>query len=48
MPHLNKGYNEVKDKTVFLMVKMVDGISEIKEKGKLHINNSGFTFPMFY
>jgi len=48
MPHFNDAYAEVKDKVVFMMVDLVDGQRETKEKGQKYITDQGYTFPIYF
>lgn len=48
MPHFNTVYDELSEDVTFVMVDMVDGGRETMEKGKKHIEDSGFTFPVYY
>lgn len=48
MPEFNKVYEEMGDEVQFLMVDMVDGQRETKEKGEKYVADQGFTFPVLY
>ena len=48
MPVFEKIYKELGDEVVFLMVNLTDGAKETKESAKKYINESGFTFPIYY
>jgi len=48
MPDFNKTYEEMGDEITFVMVDLVDGIRETKEKGEKYITEQGFTFPVYY
>lgn len=49
MPHFNKVSEEYsKDELLFLMVDMVDGGRETVEKGKMHVEEQGFTFTVLF
>lgn len=48
MPHFNEVYNDMKDDVIFIMADLVDGQRETVEKGKLFIEESGYTFPVYY
>jgi cytochrome c biogenesis protein CcmG/thiol:disulfide interchange protein DsbE len=49
MPHFNKVSEEYpKDKLIFLMVDMVDGGRETIDKGKKHVEDNGYTFPVLF
>ncbi|MEG1430510.1 MAG: TlpA disulfide reductase family protein, partial [Oscillospiraceae bacterium] len=47
MPHFNAVYEELSEDVTFVMVDVVSG-RETVEKGKKHIEDSGFTFPVYY
>lgn len=48
MPHFNKVYNEMKAEVVFLMVDLVDGQRETREKGLKYLEDNGFAFPAYF
>lgn len=48
MPHFNKVYQELGDEVVFMMVDLVDGQQETKEKGLAFIEEEGFEFPVYF
>lgn len=48
MPEFNKVYAQVKDDVLFLMVDMVDGQRETIARGKKFIENSGYSFPIYF
>lgn len=48
MAHFNKVSEELEGEVTFLMVDMVDGQQETKEKGEQFIADSGYTFPVLY
>lgn len=48
MPYFNETYAEVKDSIVFVMVDMVDGQRETKEKGQRYIADQGYSFPVYF
>ena len=48
MPDFNEVYIEKKDEIQFMMIDMVDGQRETKEKGLKYIEDKGFSFPVFY
>lgn len=48
MPDFNKVYGEIGDDVIFMMVDLVDGRRETKEKGEKHVTDMGFSFPVFY
>lgn len=48
MPLFEEYFNQYKDDIHFLMVDSVDGQRETLEKGKKFIEESGYTFPVYY
>jgi thiol-disulfide isomerase/thioredoxin len=48
MPLFEEKYQKYKEDIHFLMVDAVDGRRETKEKGQKYIEDSGYTFPVFY
>ena len=49
MPHFNKVSEEYpKDELLFLMIDMVDGVSETVDKGKKYVEGKGYTFDVFF
>lgn len=48
MPEFNKVYLDLKDDVNFLMVDMVDGISETIKKGSQFVEDNGYEFPVFF
>lgn len=48
MPDFNAVYEEMGEDVTFVMVNMVDGQRETMEKGKKHITDKAFTFPVYY
>ncbi len=48
MPDFNAIYKEYKDKVVFMMVDMVDGMRETKADGYNYVTSQGFSFPVYY
>lgn len=48
MPEFNEVYNEVGEEITFMMVDLVDGQRETKEKGEKYIAEQGFSFPVYF
>jgi len=48
MPDFNKVYEEVGRDITFMMVDLVDGQRETKEKGAQYVKGQGFTFPVYF
>jgi len=48
MPEFNKVYEEVGRDITFMMVDLVDGQRETKEKGAQYVKGEGFTFPVYF
>jgi thiol-disulfide isomerase/thioredoxin len=48
MPDFNEVYEEVGEEITFMMVDLVDGQRETKEKGTQYITEKGFTFPVYF
>ncbi len=48
MPDFQRVYEELGDEVTFIMVDLVDGGRETKEKGAQFIAQQGFTFPVYY
>lgn len=48
MPEFNKVYEEVGRDITFMMVDLVDGQRETKEKGAEYVKGQGFTFPVYF
>jgi thiol-disulfide isomerase/thioredoxin len=48
MPEFDAVYKEVGEDVAFLMVDLVDGQRETKEKGAEYIKEQGFTFPVYF
>jgi len=48
MPHFNEVYVSAKDNVVFMMIDLVDGERETKEKGQQYVKNMGYTFPVCF
>lgn len=48
MPDFNKAYEDIGEDITFVMVDMVDGQRETMEKGKEHITDNKYTFPVYY
>lgn len=48
MPHFNEVYKEYQNDVVFMMIDLVDGARETLAKGKKHIKNQGYSFPVYF
>lgn len=48
MPDFNEAYQTYKNDITFLMVNMTDGSRETVEKASTFIEESGYTFPVYY
>lgn len=48
MPEFDKVYKELGNEVTFMMVDMVDGQRETLDKGKKHIADNAFAFPVYY
>ena len=48
MPDFDEKYQELAEKVQFLMVNMTDGSQETLEKAKKFIEDSGYSFPVYY
>lgn len=48
MPEFDKVYAELSEDITFVMVDMVDGQRETLEKGKKHIADKAFKFPVYF
>lgn len=48
MPDFDALYEEYKDRVAFVMVDLVDGQRETVETGSQHVEDQGFTFPVYY
>lgn len=48
MPEFEQVYQEIGEDVVFLMVDMVDGQRETREKGAKYIEDEGYTFPVYF
>lgn len=48
MPDFEKAYNEYGEEIVFMMINLTDGERETVDKGQEHINNEGYTFPVYF
>ena len=48
MPDFDENYKENGEKVHFLMVNMTDGYQETLEKAKKFVEESGYTFPVYY
>ena len=48
MPEFNEVYKEVGKDITFMMVDLVDGQRETKEKGAQYIKAEGFSFPVYF
>lgn len=48
MPDFDEKYQELAEEVQFLMVNMTDGSQETLEKAKKFIEDSGYSFPVYY
>ena len=48
MPEFNEVYLDVGQDVVFMMVDLVDGQRETKEKGAQHVKDQGYSFPVYF
>lgn len=48
MPEFNEVYGEVGEEITFMMVDLVDGQRETKEKGARYIKEQDFSFPVYF
>lgn len=48
MPHFEKAYPEYEDDVTFLIVDLADGVRESTDSGKAFIEESGYTFPVYF
>lgn len=48
MPEFNEVYKQTGDSITFMMVDLVDGQRETKEKGYAYVKNQGFSFPVYF
>jgi Thiol-disulfide isomerase and thioredoxins len=48
MPHFEKLHVEMGEEIQFIMVDLVDGMRETIENGKAHIEENGYTFPVYF
>jgi thiol-disulfide isomerase/thioredoxin len=48
MPDFNEAYEETGENVTFMMVDLVDGLRETKEKGAAYVKDMNFTFPVFF
>lgn len=48
MPEFDEVYQEMGEEVQFIMLDVVDGARETKEKGMAFIQEKGFTFPVFF
>ncbi|MDR1538787.1 MAG: TlpA family protein disulfide reductase [Clostridiales bacterium] len=48
MPEFNEVYREIGNDVAFMMVDLVDGQRETKEAGAKHVEDQGFSFPVYY
>jgi thiol-disulfide isomerase/thioredoxin len=48
MPEFNKVYKETGDDVTFMMIDLVDGQQETKEKGEQYIKKQDFSFPVYF
>lgn len=48
MPDFNTVYQEMGDDVVFMMIDLVDGMRETREKGAQYVQDQGFVFPVYF
>ena len=48
MPEFNEVYLEVGQDITFMMVDLVDGQRETQEKGAQHVEDQGYSFPVYF
>ena len=48
MPDFNEVYKEYKNEVVFMMIDLVDGIRETKDKGQKYVKEQGYEFPVYF
>lgn len=48
MPEFDKVYKETGDDVTFMMIDLVDGQQETKEKGEQYIKKQDFSFPVYF
>jgi thiol-disulfide isomerase/thioredoxin len=48
MPDFEKAYIEYGDEIVFMMINLADGKRETVANGQAHIDNEGYTFPVYF
>ena len=48
MPDFNDAYNEYKDKIVFMMVNLTDGVQETVESASSYIKDAGYSFDIYF
>ena len=48
MPALDAAYQAYGDQIHFLMIDLVDGVSETVDTGLSHIQSQGYTFPVYF
>ena len=48
LPDFERLYREMNGEIEFMIVDMTDGVQETVEKGKAHIDENGYTFPVYY
>ncbi len=48
MPEFEQVYQELGGEVAFLMIDLVDGQRETKEKGAEYVQGQGFTFPVYF
>jgi thiol-disulfide isomerase/thioredoxin len=48
MPEFNEAYEKAGEDITFMMVDLVDGKRETKEKGAQYIKEQGFSFPVYF
>lgn len=48
MPDFEAMYKKYGDRVVFMMVNMTDGMQETREQGLKHVQDHGYTFPVYF
>ncbi len=48
MPHFEQVYQQMGDDVVFMMIDLVDGVRETKERATEYVQGEGFTFPVYF
>lgn len=48
LPDFQRMYEKYGDRVAFMMVNMTDGVQETQAKAQKHIDDNGFTFPLYF